>query len=89
MYILKNGFANVFGFNIFFFPFWTGEHMDVKNLKEDGDWIVCFCAFDVLYLNGSVLTNLPLEERLEKLKGVLSPLEGRVIITSRSKVTSK
>lgn len=32
----------------------SGDHMDVKNLKEDGDWQVCFCAFDILYLNGTV-----------------------------------
>ncbi|RXG69916.1 DNA ligase 4 [Armadillidium vulgare] len=66
-----------------------GEQIDVKNLKESGDWQVCFCAFDILYLNGKVLTNLPLTQRLEELQKVISPQEGRVLITSHSEVTSK
>ncbi|KAK3856177.1 hypothetical protein Pcinc_037476 [Petrolisthes cinctipes] len=66
-----------------------GEHLDVKNLKEEGDWHVCFCAFDIIYLNGEVLTNLPLSKRLEKLKAAIIPLEGRVIISPHFSVTSK
>ncbi|KAB7499844.1 DNA ligase 4 [Armadillidium nasatum] len=66
-----------------------GEQIDVKNLKESGDWQVCFCAFDILYLNGKVLTNLPLTQRLEELQKVISSQEGRVLITSHKEVTSK
>ena len=72
-----------------FYYLTSGEHLDVKNLKEDGDWQVCFCVFDILYLNGEVLTNLPLRERLEKIDKVIKPLEGRVIIGSRSFVTTR
>ncbi|XP_068249304.1 DNA ligase 4 [Palaemon carinicauda] len=66
-----------------------GEHMDVKNLREDGDYQVCLCAFDIIYLNGEVLTNLPLSERLKKLKNVITPHEGRVIISPNTEVHSK
>lgn len=66
-----------------------GDHMDMKNLKEDGDWQVCFCAFDILYLNGTVLTNKPLSERLEILRTVINPAEGRVIISATAKVKSR
>nr|XP_045601538.1 DNA ligase 4-like [Procambarus clarkii]XP_045601539.1 DNA ligase 4-like [Procambarus clarkii] len=66
-----------------------GEHMDVKNLREEGDWQVCFCVFDIIYLNNQVLTNLPLSERLEKLKTVINPLEGRVIFSAKTPVKSK
>lgn len=66
-----------------------GEHMDVKNLREDGDYQVCLCVFDIIYLNGEVLTNQPLSERLSKLKDVITPHEGRVIISPRTTVHSK
>jgi len=66
-----------------------GEHVDVKNLREDGDCQVCLCIFDILYLNGQVLTNLPLNLRLEKIKSVIRQKEGRVIITERSIVNNK
>ncbi|XP_071535419.1 DNA ligase 4 [Panulirus ornatus] len=66
-----------------------GEHMDVKNLKEGGDWHVCFCVFDIIYLNGKVLTNLPLSQRLEKLETVLKPQEGRVMFSPKAQVKSK
>lgn len=66
-----------------------GEHLDVKNLKEDGDLQVCLVLFDIIYLNGQVLTNLPLSERLEKLKTVLIPLEGRIQFSAKVEVTTK
>ncbi|KAK8384182.1 hypothetical protein O3P69_009133 [Scylla paramamosain] len=66
-----------------------GELMDVKHLKEEGDWQVCFCAFDIIYLNGKVLTNKPLGERLEVLRSVVTPLEGRVLISATTKVRSR
>ncbi|KAK7069753.1 DNA ligase (ATP) [Halocaridina rubra] len=66
-----------------------GEHMDVKNLRDDGDYQVCLCAFDIIYLNGEVLTNLPLSERCAKLESVVTPLEGRVHISTKTEVHSK
>ncbi|XP_042871458.1 DNA ligase 4-like [Penaeus japonicus] len=66
-----------------------GEQLDVKNLKEDGDWQVCLVVFDIIYLNGQVLTNLPLSERLEKVKTVLTPKEGRVQFSTKVEVTTK
>ncbi|XP_064095629.1 DNA ligase 4-like [Macrobrachium nipponense] len=52
-----------------------GDTWNVKNLREDGDY--------------QVLTNQPLSERLSKLKGVITPHEGRVIISPRTTVQSK
>ncbi|KAG7167779.1 DNA ligase 4-like [Homarus americanus] len=66
-----------------------GEHLDVKNLREEGDWHVCFCVFDIVYLNGEVLSNLPLRDRIEKIKTVIKPLEGRVMLSTRTYVKSK
>ncbi|XP_076038794.1 DNA ligase 4-like [Oratosquilla oratoria] len=66
-----------------------GEHMDVKNLKEDGDLQVCFVVFDIIYLNGTILTNLPLRERLEKIPTVVNSKEGRIMISPRVQVKTK
>lgn len=67
----------------------AGEHHDVKNLRPDGPIQVCFCAFDLLLLNGRVLTNLPLRERKEMLAGVLRESPGRVILSSHEEVQDK
>ncbi|KAF2364451.1 DNA ligase ATP-dependent [Trinorchestia longiramus] len=66
-----------------------GEHYDVKNLKEDGDIQVCFCAFDLLLLNGKVLTNLPLSDRRQMLLGVLQQQQGRLMVSPQLLVTSR
>ncbi len=36
-----------------------GENTDVKSLSPTGKLVPCFFAFDILQLNGEVLTNLP------------------------------
>lgn len=60
---------------------------DVKNLKDTSLYRPCFCVFDILLCNGQVLTNKPLNYRLEKLKEVVTPLEGVIEFVSR-KMTS-
>ena len=42
------------------------EHLDVKGLKDGaGGPHPCFYVFDLLYLNGEVLTGKPMKERLQ------------------------
>ena len=42
------------------------ESLDVKSLRDDADGPqACFFVFDVLYLNGRVLTGRPFKERLQ------------------------
>lgn len=36
-----------------------GEHVDVKSLAPTGRLIPCFFAFDILLLNGEIVTNRP------------------------------
>uniref|UniRef100_A0A2P2I750 DNA ligase 4 n=1 Tax=Hirondellea gigas TaxID=1518452 RepID=A0A2P2I750_9CRUS len=66
-----------------------GEHFDVKNLRDDGPLQVCFCAFDLLLLNGRVLTNLPLSARVELLKTVIRESPGRVLVSQQEQVNDK
>lgn len=49
----------------------------------------CFCAFDIVYYNGSVLTNKPLKDRLKILEEVFQPLEGVIVHTPRFTVNKK
>ena len=39
------------------------------------------CVFDVLMLNGEILSNKPLKERKEILSTVLEPVEGTIILS--------
>merc|ERR1719229_612884 len=43
----------------------------------------CLYVYDVVYLNGQVLTNKPLSERIPILESVVNPIEGRVEFTER------
>ena len=38
-----------------------GANVDVKSLSSTGELVPCFFVFDILMLNGKVLTNLPLK----------------------------
>lgn len=66
-----------------------GQNTDVKFLKADGDIVPCFCAFDVLYHNGKVLTNTPLEDRLAILSTVFKEEIGVIMHTKRWPVKTK
>ena len=49
-----------------------GEQMNIRQLKPDDPLFQqCFYAYDILLLNGTVLTNKPLRERITILKSVL------------------
>ncbi|XP_034236101.1 DNA ligase 4-like isoform X2 [Thrips palmi] len=52
------------------------KHYDVKNMKFGNEYRPCFCVFDILMLNGEVLTNKPFQERTKYLPKVYTPLDG-------------
>lgn len=56
-------------------------NFDVKTLKHDSQHQPCLCVFDILLLNEKVLTNIPLQTRLNMLKGIISPKEGTLMIS--------
>ncbi|XP_068154821.1 LOW QUALITY PROTEIN: DNA ligase 4, partial [Drosophila tropicalis] len=63
-----------------------GENTDVKHLKLDGSWRPCYVVYDLLYLNGQSLLDLPFVQRMHKLNeliveqpGVLRIMHGRKI----------
>lgn len=61
---------------------------DVKTTNKDG-FQPCLHVFDVLLYNNKVLTNLPLTERLQYLEKVLTPCEGRIIISQHKEAKTK
>ncbi|CAG2069133.1 unnamed protein product, partial [Timema podura] len=67
----------------------TGINFDVKSLKLGDVHQPCFCVFDVLYLNGQVLTNKPLRDRMRALQGMFTPEEGILAYTDRSQQDSQ
>jgi len=44
----------------------------------------CYIVFDLLYLNGEVMTNKPLRERLEKLQTIIDDQEGLIAASSHT-----
>ena len=49
-----------------------GEQMSIRNIKPDDPMFQqCFYAYDIVHLNGKVLTNKPLTERIQILKSIL------------------
>ncbi|XP_054278931.1 LOW QUALITY PROTEIN: DNA ligase 4 [Macrosteles quadrilineatus] len=65
-----------------------GMNLDVKSLRVGNVHQPCFCVFDLLYLNGAVLTNRPLSDRLAALEQVFTPCEGIFISTPRTVVNN-
>ena len=49
-------------------------------MTEDSDLQPCFVAFDLLYLNGERLTDRKQSERFEKLKKLIRPVSGRLLV---------
>uniref|UniRef100_A0A0N5AY72 DNA ligase IV n=1 Tax=Syphacia muris TaxID=451379 RepID=A0A0N5AY72_9BILA len=65
-----------------------GRVYDVKSLRDEGACIPCFAVFDLVYLNGRVLFDIPLSERLELLRTVLKKQESSVIFVGEFRVVS-
>ncbi|UJR20821.1 hypothetical protein I4U23_023932 [Adineta vaga] len=61
-----------------------GDSFDVKTIQaNDSQLQPCFIVFDILMYNDEVLTNKPLNERLQYLhKKILEPIEGRIIFSA-------
>lgn len=62
---------------------------DVKNLKENNVHQPCFCVFDILLLDDVVLTNEPLEKRVELLQQIISPKEGVLVLSETMRAHCK
>ncbi|XP_063243477.1 DNA ligase 4 [Bacillus rossius redtenbacheri] len=65
-----------------------GISFDVKSLRAGGALQPCYCVFDVLLLDGQVLTNRPLSERLAALRGLFAQEEGVLMHTERAEVAT-
>lgn len=55
-----------------------GENFDVKNLGLQNIYQPCIIIYDILFHNDQILTNHPLNERLQYLKNTFTPIEGRI-----------
>lgn len=62
---------------------------DVKNLKTGQMNQPCFCVFDIIYLNGEVLTNKSLSERIKILNKMILPQEGVLMKSNQDVVKSR
>uniref|UniRef100_A0A8C4R0L4 DNA ligase n=1 Tax=Eptatretus burgeri TaxID=7764 RepID=A0A8C4R0L4_EPTBU len=67
-----------------------GGGYDVKKLVvNNGNLYPCFCAFDLLYLNGKPLSSAPLHLRLQKLHSTIAhSVDGRMVIVDRCEASS-
>jgi len=67
-----------------------GDSFDVKSIQaNDSQLQPCFIVFDILMYNDEILTNKPLNERLQYLhKKILEPIEGRIIFSAIKPGTS-
>lgn len=61
---------------------------DIKHQREEG-YQPCYYAFDLIMLNGRVLTNQPLKERLELLKTLFKEEEGRLFLSKHTEANTK
>uniref|UniRef100_A0A8D8QBL3 DNA ligase 4 n=2 Tax=Cacopsylla melanoneura TaxID=428564 RepID=A0A8D8QBL3_9HEMI len=66
-----------------------GGNIDVKKLRLGNIHQPCFCVFDILFYNGTVLSNKPLSERLNILESMLSSRQGVIVHTPRTRIHSK
>jgi DNA ligase-4 len=60
------------------------EEYDVKSSNRRlEDLQTCFCVFDILLYNNTVLTNKPLKDRVEYIKKSFEEIEGRIVYSQR------
>ena len=66
------------------------QKYDVRHIKHDNDeYQQCLIVYDICFLNGKILTNLPLSERIKLYEKNLRPEEGRVQYSERTVVQNK
>lgn len=63
---------------------------DVRHIRNgDRNYQQCLVIYDICYLNGTVLTNKPLSERIKVYERIVTPTEGRIMFSHRLVVRSK
>ncbi|RMZ95310.1 DNA ligase 4 [Brachionus plicatilis] len=65
-----------------------GDDIDVKSARKYDSIQTCFCVFDILLFNDTVLTNRPLKERVEFIRKCCSEIEGRIQYSVQQKALS-
>ena len=67
-----------------------GEHMSIRGINADDPvYQQCLFLYDILLLDGKVLTNVPLYQRLEKLQSIIPKIvHGRVHLANRQVASS-
>ena len=61
-----------FSWSLSLSSFQKGEKNDIRHIKDDNNmYQQCLYIYDIVYFNGQVLTNLPLKERILKIKEVI------------------
>lgn len=71
------------------FIYRIGKNFDVKSLKFTHEIQPCYCVFDILYVNGEILTNKPLLERFKIIEEIIQQEEGVLMISSKNIVKSR
>ncbi|ESO08239.1 hypothetical protein HELRODRAFT_75449 [Helobdella robusta] len=65
-----------------------GENIDIKSLHLT-TYQPMYVLFDVLLLNGRVLTNEPLKSRRQVLNNIIQPLPGRIMLSKAFEKSTK
>ena len=60
-----------------------GKQFNIRQMRNDDQHHQCLILYDILLLNGRLLSGLPLKERVAILEDVISPVEGRVEMCRR------
>ena len=67
-----------------------GENFDIKSRDVTAvGYQPMLCVFDLLLLNGEVLTNQPLRQRRQRLADVFRPVEGRLLLSDFTEKSTK
>ncbi len=64
----------------FIFSASKAENVDIKSANLTA-YQPMLCVFDILMLNGEVLSNKPLRQRKEVLKTVFEPVDGTLVLS--------
>ncbi|KJE94264.1 ATP dependent DNA ligase [Capsaspora owczarzaki ATCC 30864] len=56
---------------------------DVKSFAGTDEQRPCYVVFDIVFLNGTSLCNMPLIERLRTLRKVFTPITGRIMFADQ------
>lgn len=71
------------------FSGYKGQNLDMKSKENDQGFQPMICVFDILLLNGEVLSNKTLKERKKLLSQVFTPVKGRIILSEFREARTK